>query len=293
MIRTAGTDVPSFRPEDDDPRPNRPAEKTRSGLGARIDAFLTSPFAGIAPWALMSVLAGPGRFEIAVGAALGLSLLVMLVSRARGIGIHLLEVFGATVFAVMTLVGALASQGLIDWLELWAGELVNVSLAAFAWTTLLIGRPFTTAYAKESTPREHWESPLFKRINNVITAVWAGAFTFAASVGLVGDLFFHDAGNFWTGWILQLAAIFFAVAFTEFYPDHASAAFELANGRTAQKPSVVQVVAWIPTFVVVTGVAGLVTGALDVIVGIALIVGGGVCSSILAKMSPAAESQAS
>ncbi len=125
---------------------------------------------------------------------------------------------------------------MVWFLELRAGELTNLSLAEFAWLTMLIRKPFTMAYAKDTTPQEHWDSPLFKRINNVITAVWASAFTLAAAAGFAGDLVFHDAGNFWTGWILQLAGIFFAVAFTEFYADYATAKFDLASGEPAQVP---------------------------------------------------------
>lgn len=254
------------------------------GIAGVLDGFLRSPFAGIAPWALLSILSTPGRFEIAVVSALGFSVLVMLVGLARGIKIHSLEVFGAVVFAALAVVGLVATASVIRFLEMWSGELTNISLATFAWLTLLFRRPFTRAYAKDSTPQEHWDSPLFRKINDVITAVWAGAFTFAAGVGLIGNLILHDPENFWTGWILQLAAIFFAVAFTEFYPDYASAMFALDQGEEAQVPSILQVVEWLPTFGIVTGVVGLVTGSIDFVVALGLIVGGSVVSGILAKL---------
>ncbi len=151
---------------------------------------------------------------------------------------------------------------------------------------MLIRKPFTIAYAKDTTPQEHWDSPLFKRINNVITAAWASAFTFAAAAGFAGDYVMHDANNFWTGWILQLAAIFCAVSFTEFYPDHASAKFDLANGEPAELPSVVKLFEWLPTFVIVTGIAGLVTDSIDFAIGIVVIVAGSVASGMLARLSP-------
>ena len=264
----------------DQPQANR-------GLGGAIDGFLKSPFAGIAPWALLSILSAPGRFEIAAASALGFSVLVILIGLARGIKVHSLEVFGAVFFAAMTVVGLLAADNVLRFLEVWAGELTNISLAGYAWFTLLIRRPFTTAYAKDTTPQEHWDSPLFKRINNVITAVWASAFTVAGAVGFVGDYVYHDPSNFWTGWILQLAAIFFAVSFTEFYPDYAQAKFEakfdLAHGEEAQVPSLLHLVEWLPTFAIVTGIAGLVTDSLGFVVGVALIVVSSVASGIVAK----------
>lgn len=262
-------------------------EVTRRGLAGGVDAFLESPFAGIAPWVLLSILTGPGHFTQAVLAALGLSALVMLVSLSRGIKVRSLEVFGAVFFAALATVGFFATDNVIRFLEVSAGDLTNISLACFVWLTLLVRRPFTIAYAKDTAPQEVWDSPLFKRINDVITAVWAGAFTFAAVAGIVGDFVLHDTGNFWTGWILQLGAIFFAVAFSEFYPDYASARFDLANGEPAQRPSLLGVVGWLPTFVIVTGIAGMITGSVDFATGIALIVTGSVASGLLAKASKA------
>lgn len=276
MAQEARIDRDAQPPEDQ-------PQADRRGVTGVLDGFLKSPFAGIAPWALLSILSAPGRFEIAVASALGFSVLVMLVGLARGIKVHSLEVFGAVFFAAVGLAGLFATDNVIRFLEMWSGELTNLSLAAFTWLTVLIGRPFTIAYAKDTTPQEHWSSPLFKRINTVISAVWAGAFTFAAGVGLVGNLLLHDPENFWTGWILQLATIFFAVAFTEFYPDYATAMVDRDNGTDAQAPSILQVIEWLPTFVTVTGVVGLITGSVDWLVGVGLIIGGSVVSRILAK----------
>jgi hypothetical protein len=141
-----------------------------------IDSYVRAPFAGIAPWVLMGVVSGPGRFEEAASAALGLALLTLWVGSRRGVPVHLLEVFTVGYFGVLAVLGLVASDATIDWLELWAGELSNIALAAFAIVTLLIRKPFTLAYAKDTTPREHWDDPLFLRINYVISAVWAGAF---------------------------------------------------------------------------------------------------------------------
>ena len=63
--------------------------------GSAVDGFLKSPFSGLAPWVLLSVFSIPGHFEHAVCVALGASVLTMLLTRARGIPIHALDVFGA------------------------------------------------------------------------------------------------------------------------------------------------------------------------------------------------------
>jgi hypothetical protein len=241
-----------------------------------IDNFLKSPFSGLAPWILMSVLSSPGRFEEAACVALGVSLLVMWLGRVRGIAIHQLEVFGVVVFAVYAVLGLVAPPDVIRWLELWAGELTNIALAAFAAFTLLIRKPFTLAYAKDTTLQEHWDSPIFLRINYVITAAWAAAFSVSAVVGAIGDAVLHDSGNFWTGWVLQLAAIFAAVAFTEFYPDYA----------TGESTSVARVFDWLPTFILVVGIYGWVTDTLSDAVGIGMIVAGVVGAAAMRRFFP-------
>jgi hypothetical protein len=260
-----------------------------SKVGSVIDGFLKSPFSGLAPWVLLSVVSSSGRFELGVCIALGVSLLTMLLSAVRGISIHALDIFGAAVFAVLAVVGLLASPNVIHWLELWAGELVNIALATFVIATLIARRPFTLPYAKVETPEEFWDSPLFLRINYVISSVWAGAFVFAATVGFIGIAVLKGVEDFWTGWVLQLAAIFFAVAFTEFYPGHAAAKSSLAAAETPDEPapSVIKLVDWLPKFVLVAGILGWSTGALEDVVGISMIVGGIVGSALVDKLSRA------
>src|SRR3954452_25076959 len=172
-----------------------------------IDSYVKSPFAGIAPWVLMGVVSGPGRFEEAASAALGVALLTLWVGSRRGVPVHLLEVFTVVYFGVLAVLGLVASDATIDWLELWAGELSNVALAAFAIVTLLIRKPFTLAYARDTTPREHWGEPQFLRDNYVISTVWAGEFLVSAVAGAYGDAVLRDNGNFCTAWIVPLAAI--------------------------------------------------------------------------------------
>lgn len=152
-----------------------------------IDAYVRSPFAGLAPWILMAVVSGPGRFEEAASAALALALLTLWVGSRRGVPVHLLEVLTVVYFGVLAVLGLVAPEPTIEWLELWAGELSNIALAAFAIITLVIRKPFTLAYARDTTPREHWDTPLFLRINYAISAVWAGAFLVSAIVGAYGD----------------------------------------------------------------------------------------------------------
>jgi hypothetical protein len=212
----------------------------------------------------------------------------MVLSAVRRVSIHALDGFGAVIFLALAVLGLLASPGLIRWLQLWAGEIANVSLALFVIATLVVRKPFTLPYAKEDAPEEFWDSPVFLRINYVISSVWAAAFVFTSTVGFIGIAVLKGVEDFWTGWVLQLAAIFFAVAFTEFYPGHAVAKAAVAAGETPDEPapSMIKLLEWLPSFILVAGIFGWATGAVPEVAGIGMIVAGIVGSALVAKVSP-------
>jgi hypothetical protein len=248
-----------------------------------LDGYLKSPLSGIAPWILFSVLSTPGQFEIAVCVALGLALLTLWLGHRRGQGVYALDVLGVLFFAILAVVGVLVDDNTINFLEVWAGEITNVVLAVFVIGTIVARRPFTLAYAKKETPQEYWGSPLFLKINYVISSAWAGAFVFNAVMGFIGDAVLHDQDNFWTAWVLQLAAIFFAINFTEYYPGRAS-------GDTPS--SLIQLFEWVPMFVLIAGIFGWVTDALPDVAGIGMIAVGIVGNVLVSKLSPNEEAQA-
>lgn len=258
-----------------------------------LDGYLESLLSGIAPWVVMAVLSTPGHFEEAVCAALGLTLLTMWINRRRGGTLHALDFYGAAFFVVLAVIGLAVPADTVDWLQEWAGELSNIALAVFVIATIVVRRPFTLPYAKEQAPQEHWDSPLFLRINYVISGVWAAAFTFSAVVGFIGNAILHDPDNFWTGWVLQLGSIFFAVAFTGWYPDYATARFDEQTGESPETAetgaSLVKLFDWLPMFVLIAGIFGWVTDALPDVVGIAMIVVGLAGNALVSKLSGATE----
>lgn len=76
--------------------------------------------------------------------------------------------------------------------------------------------PFTIQYAREQVAREFWDTPLFLRINQYITAVWGLDFFLCALVSLYREAT-HD-----TSLASQYAWILFsvgAVLFTVWFPD--------------------------------------------------------------------------
>jgi len=64
------------------------------------------------------------------------------------------------------------------WVIHHLGVLANGKLTLMTWASMLVKQPFTFAYAKEKVDPKYWNSPIFMRVNYIITGAWALAFTF-------------------------------------------------------------------------------------------------------------------
>ncbi|MFI5639689.1 hypothetical protein ACIA8H_20045 [Streptomyces goshikiensis] len=197
------------------------AEASGTPLRRKAAGLLGSPFIGMSPWIVFSLFVGPGRFEWAVVIALTISIALVVVSRLvePGGSMKILEVSDVAFFAVLAVIGALASPGTHRWLETYAGEVSNIALTAIAFGSMAVRKPFTLQYAREQVDPALWDSPVFLRTNYMITGAWGLAFLVAAIAGAFGDLVLHDPNNIWTGWIIQVLAIVAALRFTAWYPE--------------------------------------------------------------------------
>ncbi len=249
----------------------------------KLRRVLASPIMGFAPWIAFSVLEGPRRYELATAAALALAVLELLLGMVVGVRPKLLDVSAIIFFAGMMIAGVLVDSGGQSWLDRWSGELSNVMLVAVALASILLRAPFTIQYAREMTPKENWETPLFFHINYTITWVWTATFAITAVVGWYGDGPLNQPDNVWTNWIVQIALIIFAIRFTEWYPDVAAARAQAASGQSAEgsPDSIASLFLPLAGYIVPIGIVILVFDAAPSWCGIALIVGGILLTRIL------------
>jgi hypothetical protein len=245
------------------------------GLMKIIDWVLAGPLAGILPWIAMSLLAGPNRFELAVGVALALALAGVIYDLAKG---HSLKMFGlcdVVFFIALGIVGLLISEETKQDIEKWSGEISNVAVMSIALFSVVIRQPFTIQYAKDETPKEYWDSPTFIHINYVLTWAWIAAFAVAAISGAIGDAVIDDSNNLWTGWVIQIGAILVAVQFTQWYPEVGSAKAAQKEGRpTDPPPPLSALLIPLAGYLTPVGIIALIADAAPTWVGIAFIVAG-------------------
>ncbi|MER6370062.1 hypothetical protein ABT255_17060 [Streptomyces mirabilis] len=186
---------------------------------------------GFIPWIVAGVVSS---FDWRWGAIAGLvsGLLLLLQDRFRGVGLDalILEISTVVYFVVVGAV-AVADPGsaLAD-----HTDVVSFGwLAATAWGTLAIRRPFTLGIAKRRTPPEYWDMPEFVRVNDHITSAWGAGFTFiGVSLAVCGAV---DAPA-WVGIAAHVAGLVGPAVFTKVYPARAQARLLAAEAPVTAVP---------------------------------------------------------
>ncbi|MEY9936645.1 hypothetical protein [Streptacidiphilus sp. MAP5-3] len=171
---------------------------------------------GFIPWIAFAVLSGTAGWETAAITAVALSVVLLLRNRRAGVGLdaNVIELSAAVFFvAVAILAHVQPHSPLRD----GVGALSSAWLALTAWASLAISRPFTLGIARRSVPEQLWNTPQFRRANNVITSVWAAGFTVTALVCGAIDLTDPHASLATT--LIQVAGFVVPAVFTLRYQE--------------------------------------------------------------------------
>lgn len=196
-----------------------PASPARAAATARAALHGGSVFIGFAPWIVFDVVASPSTWKYAALAALVVALALNVPDLRHG-SLKILEASSVVFFGVLCVLGLVLDRQDLIWLETYAQTLSNGVIAVVALGSLAF-LPFTEQYARESVPREHWGSPLFRRTNRILTAVWGGVFLVTALLGLLA---LHlGSGTDWLNWVIPIALLVAAFRFTRWYPAHVRA----------------------------------------------------------------------
>lgn len=194
------------------PTPSATPAAAPSGHGSNL-------YFGFAPWIVFAVVASPSTWEYA---SLGALITAVVLARPdfRHHNIKILDVAGMAFFAVLSVVALFLDRSDLSDVEKYAGVISSAALAVIALGSLAF-MPFTEQYARETTPQEYWETPLFKKINRVLTLLWGLVFVATAALSYVAVEV--EDGKSWFNWILPIVLLVAMVKFTEWYPDHAAA----------------------------------------------------------------------
>jgi hypothetical protein len=195
------------------------AQRHTASRGEDSDSRDPNIFYAFAPWIIFSVVASPSTWEYAALAALIAALVLAAPDFRRGRW-KVLDLAGIVFFAVLAVLALVLDREQLAWLEEYTQVISSGVIAVVALGSLAFD-PFTAQYARESTPPEAWESPVFKRINRVLTAIWGAVF---AAIAVMGAVALHvPAGRDWLNWVIPIALIVGAVKFTGWYPARVGA----------------------------------------------------------------------
>ncbi len=166
-----------------------------------------------APWIAFLLIAHDTLFRVKIG---------LLVALALSIVLGIARINKGIILWVTVIFFACASVAVVAFENLWAlihmGVLANGDLAAAAWLTAAMKRPFTLDYAKEHVDRSLWSDPQFTKTNYIITSVWAAVFTINAGLAYLKmrRSGLPDLAYDLTSYAFLVGAVFFS----DWYPKH-------------------------------------------------------------------------
>lgn len=204
-----------------------PPQAKRKGGGLLAD---------FTPWLVYWALVGNTSFRTAIVLAFIVSALVFARPISNGQRPKVLEIGSFVTFILLVIIAFTTND---HFLERWIQPITNCAIFLIALISVLIGRPFTMEYARESVDAEVAEKPDFLLVNQIITWVWVAAFfvmTVSAFIPplVEGSATIRDAGDTLSVigyWVVPIGALAFAALFSSWFPDYFR-----RNKATAARP---------------------------------------------------------
>jgi hypothetical protein len=125
-------------------------------------------------------------------------------------------------FAVLAVLGFTLGRRDDHWLAVWGGSGVGLVLGL---TILLLIPviPFTEQYARESVPRAQWDSPVFKKINLVLSAAWGVAIVGVGASRVIAAVIGEHSGarlpQIVFSLLIPVGIIVYMLKFSKSYPE--------------------------------------------------------------------------
>jgi hypothetical protein len=104
---------------------------------------------------------------------------------------------------------ALVPWVLFTFLAAYARAIAGGVLAAIAFGSLLF-TPFTEQYARESAPRDVWDSPRFRAVNRRLTTMWASVFAAMVPLHLLAGAVDTQRAKLLLNWAIPVLMVVWA-----------------------------------------------------------------------------------
>jgi phytoene dehydrogenase-like protein/intracellular septation protein A len=179
-------------------------------------------FVGFIPWILYWSLSGSRLWSSAILSGLAAALGLVAFRYIRRRDIKTMEVVTLGYFAIHAILTLAIGS---PFLKIYGPVANSLVLAGMAFGTLALKSPFTYQYAKEDWGKSYWNDPAFIRINEIITGVWGGIFSFNALLGALAVFVFSGQGASVTLWltvIIPNIGVVAGIVFSARFPSYAA-----------------------------------------------------------------------
>jgi hypothetical protein len=166
-------------------------------------------FSWFAPWIAFMVLSSNNRFELGAVVALVIAVVMLGVQHRSGQKPTPFDYATLGFFTLLVIVGLFANDATV---ATWVQPVANFALFAIALVSILIGKPFTRQYARQSLPPEVWDSPGFLQGTLQVAWVWVAAFAVMTVSSLI--TVFQPDSETWTTWVVPIAPFVGAILYT-------------------------------------------------------------------------------
>jgi hypothetical protein len=168
-----------------------------------------------APWILYGFASGFNHWRIAAGGGLILCLAFIALTIRGGVSIKVPDwaMLAFFVIASVMIIGLKSTA-----FTVYSAVVVWTCFALSAWGSVAIGRPFTTAYARETAPPEFWEHPIFIRLNLLMTLVWCGLMTVNIGLAAIGVIVGGNLSKPLLSYALPMVLLVAGFAFNNRFP---------------------------------------------------------------------------
>ena len=90
--------------------------------------------------------------------------------------------------------------------------------AVAGWASVVLGRPFTAAYARDVQPPEVWDLPIFHRVNWIMTLFWCGLFSVNVFFGVIAVMVGGNLGRLVPGFLIPTGLLIYGFVFSARFP---------------------------------------------------------------------------
>jgi hypothetical protein len=216
------------------------------------------PVVGFIPWIAFWVVGGLSTWETSTLAALLAAILVTMLSigyrplaawttarlverrarpRPEPSRPKLLDIATVVFFALLSLAALVTTRHNVSNLDKYSQAISSGALGIIALGSLVVRHPFTIDYAKQKAPPAVWPTLVFKRINRVLSSVWAAVFLICALLGVTAQQSVAKGLRDWLNWYIPIVLIFLAFRFTKRYPEQVRAQQGRAATTWASRPA--------------------------------------------------------